>query len=164
MAQQLLKHIKQIVIHCTSTLANQPAGYKECYQWHVVENGWSAVGYHYGIEQDGNIWQGRAINFSKGKADIGAHVAGHNKGTLAIVLSGGCTDIYETDNEVVFVAGDTFTEIQKTNLKALVQKLIEQCQAAGAGEIDVVGHNYLNPDKDCPSFDVKAWWAEQGGL
>lgn len=161
MAQQLLKNIKQIVIHCTATLPQQKAGFNECYQWHVVENGWGAIGYHYGIEQDGNIWQGRAINFGKDKADIGAHAAGHNKGTLAIVLSGGCSDIYKDENgDTVYVSTDTFTAIQKTNLKALVTKLIERCIAAGARGIEVVGHRDLNPNKDCPSFDVKAWWLE----
>lgn len=161
MAQQLLKNIKQIVIHCTATLPQQKAGYHECYQWHVIENQWASIGYHYGIEQDGNIWQGRAINFGKGKADIGAHVAGHNKGTLAIVLSGGCRDIYKDENgDTVYVSADTFTDIQKTNLKALVSKLIERCTEAGARDIDVVGHRDLNPNKDCPGFDVKEWWLE----
>lgn len=161
MAKQTLKNIKQIVVHCTATLANQPAGFKECHQWHVVENKWSNVGYHYGIEQNGNVWQGRSMDFEKGLADIGAHAVGFNKGSLGVVLSGGCRDIYEKDGDVVYVPADNFTDIQKLNLRALVTGLIEKCQAAGAGDIDVVGHRDLNAKKDCPSFDVKAWWADQ---
>lgn len=162
MSKQKLSSIKKIVVHCTSTLPNQPAGFKECYQWHVVEKDWSNVGYHYGIEQCGNIWQGRVIDFEKGTTDIGAHAVGFNTGSLGIVLSGGCSDIYENeDGHTVYEAADNFTEIQKVNLAALIKKLIEKCQAAGAGDIEVIGHNQLDPSKDCPSFDVKAWWAEQ---
>ena len=161
MPQQLLKNIKRIVVHATSTLADQDAGYEFCYRVHVKENKWAAVGYHYGIEQDGNIWQGRAIDFGKGKADIGAHVRGFNTGSIAIVLSGGCSAIFENeDGHTEYEFADTFSEIQKLNLAELIKGIIKKCEAAGATDIEVVGHNDLDPNKPCPCFDVKAWWEE----
>lgn len=160
MAQQLLKNIKRIVVHATSTLADQNAGFEFCHRVHVKENGWSGIGYHYGVEQDGNIWQGRAIDFDNGKADIGAHVKGFNTGSIGIVLSGGCSSIEQNeDGHTVYEYADTFEEIQKLNLGALIDGLIAKCEAAGATDIEVVGHNDLDPNKPCPCFDVKAWWA-----
>jgi hypothetical protein len=46
--------------------------------WHVSENGWADIGYHFVIEGDARIRQGRSID------TVGAHVRGHNMGTLGI--------------------------------------------------------------------------------
>lgn len=44
--------------------------------------GWDTIGYHYFIEKDGDIWQGRPDNMS------GAHCIGKNKTSIGICLAG----------------------------------------------------------------------------
>lgn len=45
-------------------------------------NGWGDIGYHYVIDRDGRVWEGRAINFQ------GAHVKNRNEGNLGICCLG----------------------------------------------------------------------------
>ena len=48
--------------------------------------GWSGIGYHYVVQLDGSVHRGRP------EGRVGAHVAGHNSGTLGVCFSGN----YET--------------------------------------------------------------------
>ncbi len=45
-------------------------------------NGWGDIGYHFVIDRDGRVWEGRAINFQ------GAHVRNCNEGNLGICCLG----------------------------------------------------------------------------
>ncbi|MBM4112788.1 MAG: N-acetylmuramoyl-L-alanine amidase [Phycisphaerae bacterium] len=45
-------------------------------------NGWGDIGYHYVIDRDGRVWEGRAINYQ------GAHVKNCNEGNLGICCLG----------------------------------------------------------------------------
>src|SRR5258705_11663774 len=49
---------------------------------HMDQNKWADVGYHYGIDGKGTIYEGRDIHVR------GSSVAGHNTGTIGIVLMG----------------------------------------------------------------------------
>jgi|TARA_A100001388_G_C28691055_1_gene461349 N-acetyl-anhydromuramyl-L-alanine amidase AmpD len=50
--------------------------------WHVNGNHWSDIGYHYVIEGDGSIKEGRPVTRA------GAHVKGNNKYTIGVCLTG----------------------------------------------------------------------------
>ncbi len=155
-----MKNINRVVIHCTATTPTQKAGYPEVFQWHVKENGWDNVGYHLGINRDGEIWMGRKIDFENQSVQMGAHAYPHNRNSIGIVLEGGCSRIYKDDaGKTDYDSEDNFTDIQKINLAALVKSLIERLQKQGAKDIDVCGHTELKPEKKCPGFDVKKWWA-----
>ena len=45
-------------------------------------NGWGDIGYHFAIDRDGRIWQGRDLAWQ------GAHVKDHNEGNVGIVCLG----------------------------------------------------------------------------
>jgi len=45
-------------------------------------NGWGDIGYHFVIDREGRVWEGRAINFQ------GAHVKNWNEGNLGICCLG----------------------------------------------------------------------------
>lgn len=45
-------------------------------------NGWGDIGYHFVIDRDGRVWEGRAINYQ------GAHVKNWNEGNLGICCLG----------------------------------------------------------------------------
>jgi len=51
------------------------------HSWHL-QNGWIGIGYHFQIDQDGTIWQGRPMD------TVGAHTQGHNHQTIGIACRG----------------------------------------------------------------------------
>lgn len=173
------RSIRAIVIHCSATPSGQRLGGGRLSaaavidRWHA-ERGFrrqpdalrryggllTAIGYHYVIDLDGSVERGRSL------AEVGAHVAGFNTGTVGICLVGGA----ERDAR--------YTRAQWVALEGLVRRLCAQLQLpllhplyprTGAG---VCGHRDLSPDtnadgqvqpqewlKTCPGFDVSAWLA-----
>jgi hypothetical protein len=49
---------------------------------HMGSRGWADIGYHFGIDPAGNIYEGRSV------AVRGASVAGYNTGTMGVVMMG----------------------------------------------------------------------------
>lgn len=131
--------INKIVIHCADTFADMDIGAKEIDQWHR-QRGWSQIGYHYVIRRSGEIEKGRP------ESTPGAHVAGHNTGSIGICLVGGKARGRENPCN--------FTRQQWSALENLVRILtLEYPQA------EVLGHTDLDAGKSCPTFNVKAWAA-----
>jgi N-acetylmuramoyl-L-alanine amidase len=130
------RSVTEIVIHCTATPEGQDYSLATIRGWHMAM-GWSDIGYHYIIHPGGGIEAGRP------EERIGAHVIGHNTGTLGVSYIGGVAADGKT-------AKDTRTGQQRVMLMAL-------CRALAAKYPDVTkisGHNqYAN--KACPSFDVR---------
>lgn len=127
--------IHEIIIHCTATPAGRPVSVAEIRAWHRA-NGWGDIGYHYVALLDGSVAPGRP------EAEVGAHVYGHNQGTLGVVYVGGVGP----DGR----AADTRTPAQREALMATVRALIVKYPGVGR----VSGHNEYGP-KACPSFDVR---------
>ena len=134
-----------IVIHCTATRPSmKDVGRTEIDAWHR-HRGFFGVGYHYIIKRDGVLEEGRHPD------KVGAHARGFNSISLSIAMVGGVTE------DDVNVPEDNFTEEQWVTLKALVERLTELYPDA-----EVLGHRDLpKVSKDCPSFDVKQWWADE---
>ena len=72
-----------IVIHCLATRADQEITAEHIRRWHVDDNSWSDIGYHWVIERDGKVQRGRHTQAQ------GAHVRGHNNESIGICLVGG---------------------------------------------------------------------------
>lgn len=144
-----MRKITEIIIHCTATrpdfMDGAPAATKvrEVRKWHLAR-GWSDVGYHYLIDRDGSVAEGRPIERD------GAHVRGRNAGTIGIALFGGHGSS-ETD-----LFHDNFTISQNSALKDLISELHEQF-----GPVPVAGHNEYAA-KACPGFNVKTWLSTDG--
>lgn len=49
---------------------------------HVNNNGWGDIGYHYIVDRNGNVWEGRPLTWQ------GAHVANQNPGNLGVMCLG----------------------------------------------------------------------------
>ena len=96
--------VKMFVIHHTGeedgslldTLTG-PEQVRSIYFTHAVKNGWGDVGYHYLIDRDGVIYEGRA----GGKNIIGAHVYCANTGTLGIAMIGNFQRKEPTEEQLV---------------------------------------------------------------
>lgn len=128
--------IREIIIHCTATPEGREVSVAEIREWHK-NRGFNDIGYHYVVHLDGTVEAGRPEALS------GAHVAGHNTGTLGVVYVGG------TDARLN--AKDTRTPAQKTALLALCRELIAKYPAI----TKIAGHNEYDRGKACPSFDVR---------
>lgn len=134
-----MRKIDLIVWHCTATPEGRDHTIADVRQWHVVEKGWSDVGYHYLIRLDGTIEEGRPLNRQ------GAHVRGYNATSIGIAYVGGV--------DAAMRPKDTRTEAQKTAMRELTLRLVKQFPGAR-----VVGHRDLGAAKACPSFDAVADW------
>ena len=97
---------------------------------HVEQNGWSDIGYHYFIDKAGNITPCRPLSRRP------AAQKGHNKGSIAICLSGR----YD------------FTKEQQ---KALTE-LCNQINDAYDGEMVFKGHKEVAAT-ECPNYPYKEW-------
>lgn len=140
-----MRHIDEIIIHCTATPADwrkgQPTSEKvaEVRRLHVNGNGWSDIGYHYLIDRDGTVAEGRP------EERTGAHVKGHNTGTIGITLFGGHGGSENDKFE------EHFTPKQDAALRRLIADLEEKHQIK-----KVTGHNEYAA-KACPCFKVRDW-------
>jgi len=127
--------IQKLIIHCADTPEHMDIGAEEIRRWHVEGNGWSDIGYHYVIRRCGLIETGRD------ESTPGAHVRGHNTGSIGICMVGG-------------KGGCNFTAAQWVALGPLVCDVLERHEL---GTDDVYGHRDFDDGKTCPTFDAAAW-------
>jgi N-acetyl-anhydromuramyl-L-alanine amidase AmpD len=132
-----------IAIHCSATPPSYDIGAEEIRLWHVRDNGWSDIGYHFVIRRDGTLQAGRALE------DVGAHVRGYNSVSVGICMVGGINQAGEPE--------DNFTDAQWSMLYSLTVALVLRYPKA-----TVMGHrDFTGVTKACPSFDVMPWWASK---
>lgn len=120
--------IEKIVIHCSDSPHGRGDDAETIHKWHR-ERGWSGIGYHYVIVEDGTVQAGRPHYWP------GAHVKGHNTNSLGICLIG----------------EDDFTGEQIQSLKQLHTELSQKYP-----EAQWFNHYDLDSSKTCPNFDAVA--------
>ena len=135
--------VTEIILHCADTRPEWMAGHPhaekvaEIRRWHVQQRGWRDFGYHWIIDRDGAIAPGRR------ETEIGAHVEGHNRGTIGICLLGGYGASADDPFEKNFIAA------QASAVKRLIAD-IKGWTVIGRGS----GHNDYAA-KAGPGFKVK---------
>lgn len=133
----------EIVLHCAAVptgwyyrLSNQEM-FNAIKSWHTMEpprgRGWRNIGYHYVITPDGDTMTGRPAD------EVGAHVMGHNRGKLGILL------IERVKIERIGKFHDYFTDRQRDVVRSIARTY---------GIKKITGHNDYAP-KLCPGFKVK---------
>ena len=135
-----MRDINKIILHCSATREGQDISTETIRGWHVNERGWSDIGYHFVVLLDGTVDKARPIERQ------GAHVRGHNKGSIGICYIGGC--------DADMNPKDTRTDLQKDSLTELISYLMDSYEDA-----TLHGHNEFS-SKACPSFDVKEEYKE----
>ena len=136
----LRKKTDSIIIHCAATKASMDIGYKEIRKWHVEDNGWDDVGYHFIIRRNGQLEKARPEGYS------GAHAPSHNSRSIGICLVGGMADDGGPENN--------FTLEQFLTLKDLVNMIMDKYSDI----TEVLGHCDVQENKpNCPGFNVKEW-------
>lgn len=116
-----------LVVHCSDSPQGRGDTAETIHRWHRAR-GWDGIGYHHVILEDGTVENGRPHYWS------GAHVGGHNIGSLGICLIG----------------RDTFTKEQMDSLRELLKTLHGLYPNAV-----IVGHGDLDNRKTCPNFNVR---------
>jgi len=146
-----MRPITEIVVHCSATRPEWMqsetlwAKRQEIKRWHMTPGVLSAkgandIGYHWLIDRNGQSVHGRPVE------QVGAHVRGHNTGTIGICLIGGHGSSEKDD------FAEHFTPEQDKALRSMIAGLRKQY---GSG-LKVSGHNEYAA-KACPGFTVRDW-------
>ncbi|VDC31846.1 N-acetylmuramoyl-L-alanine amidase [Pseudogemmobacter humi] len=132
--------VREAVIHCAAIKTGQFKGqrpfqvFSTINRWHHERGFTNGFGYHGLVMPDGSFYSGRPYSM------IGAHVQGHNTGTLGFLLieSREITRIGEFE--------DWFTPVQRQTLRRELGYV--------SGLERVTGHND-HANRLCPGFKVK---------
>lgn len=138
---------KYICVHCTDTPPSMHVDMAIVRKWHTEERGWSDSGYHFLVDRAGNWERGRPT------WAVGAGAAGYNDRAIHLVLVGGRAQGSKK-------AEANFTQEQYESLELLIHTLKDGLNGDYASA-QVIGHRDLQPGKECPSYDAKAWWLER---
>jgi N-acetylmuramoyl-L-alanine amidase len=126
-----------IIVHCTDTPHTMKVTTKDLYDWHVLDNGWTAIGYAYFIDQFGDIHKCRDLDSDGDVEDeVGAHAKGHNRHSIGICLEG----------------RGTYRDDQWSSLRYLINDIVSR---HGIQQDKIIGHNDVDPHKECPMFNVQ---------
>ena len=137
MKMKPMRDVRYIVVHCSATLPWQDWTVEDVDRCHRGK-GWTMVGYHWIIRQNGEIQEGRPEEYA------GAHVVGYNEHAIGVCYIGG---LDEQGRET-----DTRTPEQKAALWYLLKELKGDYPNA-----EILGHcDFPGVTKKCPCFDVKA--------
>jgi len=74
-----LEAISMFVIHHSATSSGDPWAYA---RYHVEENGWPGIGYHFVIQKDGKVYQTNKLT------TVSYHTSGMNAVSVGICLTG----------------------------------------------------------------------------
>jgi|TARA_E500000318_G_scaffold111115_2_gene128546 N-acetylmuramoyl-L-alanine amidase len=135
-----MRSIDKIIVHCSATPEGRDVSVDTIKKWHVDDNKWSDIGYHYVIELDGGVHYGRNCEIS------GAHCKGHNSKSIGICYVGG-VDANQNPK-------DTRTDKQVIALHNLIKDLKTKYP-----DSIVYGHRDFS-SKACPSFDAKSEYSD----
>lgn len=146
-----MRNFDTIILHTSATYPDWMKGQgvkakrDEIDQWHK-DRGWSGIGYHYVIDRDGSVIAGRHLN------KTGAHVEGHNTGSVGVCLIGGrWPDGRWAEKTDRF--SDHFTAEQDRALRDLIADLQSRYPAIQ----HITGHNDYTDARGCPGFKVSEW-------
>ncbi len=135
-----MKDVLYIVVHCTATRLSQRVTIDDIDRWHKAR-GFAQIGYHWYIDREGTIHQGRSEKLA------GAHVRHYNQHALGICYEGGLDEKGKP--------ADTRTPEQIAALWFLLEDLRRDYPNA-----KIVGHrDSPHVAKQCPCFDVQKEFA-----
>lgn len=139
--------LTHLMIHCSDTPEGMDVTREHIEHWHLVERGWSRVGYSDLIRIDGSVE--RLIAYDDDDVVEGWEISNGAKGwnghTRHICYAGGKGNV------------DTRSAKQQT---AMLEIILEHIKMVPG--IKVIGHNQVNAHKYCPSFEVPSWCLNMG--
>ena len=131
--KEAVRKIDTIIIHCSSTPSGRKVTVNDIRSWHKAR-GWSDIGYHFVIYEDGTVHLGRKID------KVGAHAKGYNTSSVGICYIGGM--------DAAGKPKDTLNNLQRDAIQALILELKSSHPIT-----KLIGHNEVS-SKECPCFRV----------
>ena len=146
-----MRQIKRIFVHCTAGFGNV-----ESIKRYWKSLGWTSVGYHRIIAEDGEVFQlAPYCKMTNG-------VKNYNATSIHVAYIGG------VERENVHKAKDTRTKEQKEALICEIENaLLYLKQFQRIDDVEILGHRDISPDKnlngivdpqerikECPSYDA----------
>jgi hypothetical protein len=122
----VLHHTSRPSAHLIERGVEAEAAYMREIQNHHLARGWIDVGYHLVIMPSGRVFLGRPTSA------LGAHVAGHNRGTVGVSLAGDFDEEEPTPEAICSIEG------------------VLEWFAPGGASVHVVGHRDLVATTTCP--------------
>ena len=123
--------------HSAGSASTSAHEIKAIQKYHQQQNGWADIGYHYIVDPNGRVWEGRPIRYQ------GAHARGrHNVGNIGVVLLG---------NFLI-------QKPSRRQLDALEQLVVQLCREYRVPRHQVHTHSeLLNGETKCPGPVVSRW-------
>lgn len=114
---QYSKNVKLLTVHHTALgVKNDPRPAVErvraLYKYHAVSKGWGDIGYHFIVDENGVVYEGR----TGGKGVVGGHAYCNNTGTIGIVLMGNFENEQPTQKQVQGLQRLLFDLAQEYNI------------------------------------------------
>lgn len=134
-----LINVHRIIVHGAYTTPTMDIGDDEIKSWHTAK-GWEEIGYHMVIRRDARLEYGRSFD------EQGAHAPPHNDTSIGVCLVGGKHPTYEQ-----WEMNYTYPQLAKLGFVCDWLKVMWPSAI-------VLGHNEVTPGRECPGFDVNAWW------
>ncbi|MCZ7573157.1 MAG: peptidoglycan recognition protein family protein [Ardenticatenaceae bacterium] len=72
----------------SNTILDPAAAVRAVYYYHAVTRGWGDIGYHFVIDQQGRIYEGRAGGEQGRALVVGGHTYGYNYGSVGVATLG----------------------------------------------------------------------------
>ncbi len=119
-----------VAIHHSAILLDTNETMRDVQDLHMDTNHWADVGYHYAIDKNGIVYEGRDIHVR------GSSVAGYNTGTIGVCVMGN----FEVDIPL---------EIQRAKMQQLVNWL-----ATTYTLTHLATHHEFNPGSVCPGKNM----------
>lgn len=135
-----MREIKYIVVHCSDTPKNTTV--ESILRFWKIHWKWKAPGYHYIIQQDGEVVQ------LLDEELISNGVLGFNKNCINVCYIGG----RKKDGK----CGDTRTPAQQN---ALFDKIVELTEKYPHAQVREHGSFPNQGGRTCPNFNLKEWLA-----
>jgi hypothetical protein len=141
------RFLTEIIVHTSATRIgwdgddNALHMFEDVHTWHVDNNGWSDVGYHFMINRIGELVIARPLS------KVGAHTKDKNTHSVGIMLAGGHGGSADEKFE------DHYTQEQKDTLFWLINALMKQDDYIKR----LSGHNQYAA-KACPCFNASEFF------
>lgn len=139
--------VQAMTVHHTAGSNNDPdpaATVRAIYRFHAVDRGWGDIGYHYLIDEQGFIYEGRWSGEASSRCDAGGDGSDFAHNAAGHLVTAGHTGGYNSGNIGAALLG-TFTDVgpKPAAVGALEGVLAENASRHGLDPQGTV--NYVNP-------------------
>ena len=131
--------IDSIIVHQTDTEDQGKFTAYNIANYHVNNNDWAGIGYHYLITDDGAIYQTNSDYL------VSYHASGWNSRSIGVAITG---------DHVIGSQSDNYDIIGKKKYNALVYLLAKLCNKYNLSVDNILGHNETGSPKSCPNLNL----------